>query len=99
MNTVPFSALACPLDGEPLLREPSRWCCPQGHSFDIARQGYVNLLPAQFKRAKEPGDSKAMETARQHFLARGHYLRGSVVVLSPWLCYRLILWLFWIDRK
>jgi len=74
MNTVPFSALACPLDGEPLLREPSRWCCPQGHSFDIARQGYVNLLPAQFKRAKEPGDSKAMVTARQHFLARGHYL-------------------------
>ncbi|MEC8899000.1 MAG: methyltransferase domain-containing protein, partial [Pseudomonadota bacterium] len=49
------------------------WRCPQGHSFDIARQGYVNLLPVQKKRSKEPGDSKAMVAARQRFLEAGYY--------------------------
>lgn len=73
MSITSFSALACPLDGAPLLREPTRWLCPQGHAFDIARQGYVNLLPAQFKKAKEPGDSKAMVSARRQFLSLGHY--------------------------
>nr|WP_236040306.1 methyltransferase domain-containing protein [Marinobacter nauticus] len=54
-------------------REDKVWRCPQGHSFDIARQGYVNLLPVQKKRSKEPGDSKAMVAARQRFLEAGYY--------------------------
>lgn len=47
--------------------------CDNGHSFDIARQGYVNLLPVQHKRSKQPGDSKAMVLARTHFLDTGIY--------------------------
>jgi 23S rRNA (guanine745-N1)-methyltransferase len=73
VNTTPFESLACPLDGNPLQREDKVWRCPQGHSFDIARQGYVNLLPVQKKRSKEPGDSKAMVAARQRFLEAGYY--------------------------
>lgn len=73
MNSSPFQALACPLDGEPLELAGSVWRCATGHSFDIAKQGYVNLLPVQQKRSIDPGDSKAMVAARQRFLNAGHY--------------------------
>lgn len=73
MNSSPFQALACPLDGEPLELAGSVWRCATGHSFDIAKQGYVNLLPVQQKRSSDPGDSKAMVAARQRFLKAGHY--------------------------
>ena len=33
------------------------WSCAQGHTFDMARSGYVNLLPANRKHAKNPGDN------------------------------------------
>jgi len=39
----------------------------------VAKQGYVNLLPVQNKRSKDPGDSKAMVQARREFLEQGHY--------------------------
>ncbi len=48
-------------------------CCVNGHGFDIAKQGYVNLLPVQHKRSHDPGDSKTMVAARQRFLNSGHY--------------------------
>jgi 23S rRNA (guanine745-N1)-methyltransferase len=47
--------------------------CSNGHSFDISRQGYVNLLGAQDKRSRDPGDGKAMITARRNFLDGGYY--------------------------
>ncbi|MFG1496362.1 putative RNA methyltransferase [Saccharospirillum sp. HFRX-1] len=84
MPIEPFVELACPLDGEPLTKHDNRWVCPQGHSYDQARQGYVNLLPVQHKRSKDPGDSKAMVAARQRFLATGHY--QPVVELIARLC-------------
>ncbi len=65
--------LICPLDGERLRSSQKQWVCPDGHSFDVARQGYVNLLPVQNKRSKHPGDSKAMVAARTKFLASGVY--------------------------
>jgi 23S rRNA (guanine745-N1)-methyltransferase len=73
MTIIPFTALACPLDGAPLQRQGGAWRCPAGHNFDIASQGYVNLLPVQQKRSRDPGDSKAMVAARQRFLEAGHY--------------------------
>lgn len=73
MNTSPFQALACPLDGKPLTPSDRAWCCPAGHSFDIAKQGHVNLLPVQQKRSSDPGDSKAMVAARRRLLEAGHY--------------------------
>ncbi|MBP5979283.1 MAG: methyltransferase domain-containing protein [Halomonas sp.] len=68
-----FTALACPLDGDPLTQAEGAWRCAAGHSFDIAKQGYVNLLPVQNKRSNDPGDSKSMVAARQRFLNTGYY--------------------------
>ena len=73
MNITPFLALACPLDATPLARAGSAWRCTAGHSFDIASHGYVNLLPVQHKRSRDPGDSKEMVAARRRFLNSGHY--------------------------
>ncbi|WP_286219741.1 putative RNA methyltransferase [Marinobacter apostichopi] len=73
MPLTPFDALACPLDGKILHRDGNSWRCESGHSFDIARQGYVHLLPVQKKRSREPGDSKDMVAARQRFLNAGFY--------------------------
>ncbi|WP_068809045.1 putative RNA methyltransferase [Thauera phenolivorans] len=73
MDITPFHALACPLDGGPLRREGGSWRCAAGHAFDIAVQGYANLLPVQLKRSRDPGDSKDMVAARRRFLGAGHY--------------------------
>ncbi|WP_342595093.1 putative RNA methyltransferase [Salinicola lusitanus] len=73
MSSTPFSALACPLDGNPMQLQDGTWRCDAGHSFDVARQGYTHLLPVQHKRSRDPGDSKAMVAARQRFLNAGHY--------------------------
>lgn len=73
MSVAPFTALACPLDGAPLQRSGASWRCADGHCFDIAAQGYVNLLPVQNKRSLDPGDSKEMVAARRRFLEAGHY--------------------------
>lgn len=73
MASAPFDSLICPLDGAPLQKQGSAWCCPSGHSFDVARQGYTHLLPVQKKRSLAPGDSKEMVAARQRFLNGGFY--------------------------
>lgn len=73
MTISPFEALACPLDGSALQKNGNSWQCSAGHSFDIARQGYVHLLPVQNKRSKDPGDNKEMVAARHRFLCAGFY--------------------------
>ncbi|TQF05371.1 methyltransferase domain-containing protein [Kitasatospora acidiphila] len=45
--------------------------CPAGHSFDVARQGYVSLLPAGAHTGT--GDTAEMVAARSDFLAAGYY--------------------------
>ena len=73
MNIIKAQNLACPIDAGPLQGNEKQLLCSQGHTFDIARQGYVNLLPVQHKRSRQPGDSKAMVVARQQFLNSGVY--------------------------
>jgi 23S rRNA (guanine745-N1)-methyltransferase len=68
-----FTQLTCPLDGLQLQHDGGTLKCERGHSYDIARQGYVNLLPVQQKKSRDPGDSKEMVTARTHFLNAGYY--------------------------
>lgn len=70
---IPFQTLACPLDGSALQRHGNIWKCAAGHCFDVAGQGYVNLLPVQNKRSRDPGDSKEMVAARRRFLDSGAY--------------------------
>jgi 23S rRNA (guanine745-N1)-methyltransferase len=48
-----------------LHRAGARMECPRGHSFDIARSGYINLLQPQERRSKAPGDSAAAVAARR----------------------------------
>jgi len=74
MEWVKANNLACPLDGLPLEGIERQLRCANGHSFDLARQGYVNLLPVQNKKSREPGDSTAMIEARRRFLDAGFYL-------------------------
>ncbi len=73
MNIVKADNLACPIDGERLESREKQLVCVNGHTFDLARQGYVNLLPVQHKRTKHPGDSKEMVLARSRFLNSGLY--------------------------
>ena len=65
--------LTCPIDGTPLSSIDKQLQCSQGHHFDISRQGYINLLPVQHKKSKNPGDTKAMLAVRQAFLNTGFY--------------------------
>lgn len=74
-------ALICPLCRLPLLRETAVWRCDNRHSFDVAREGYVNLLPVQQKKSRDPGDNPEMVQARRDFLQAGYYgpLRDAVI--------------------
>jgi 23S rRNA (guanine745-N1)-methyltransferase len=48
-----------------LVRDGRRMYCPCGHSFDVARSGYINLLQPQDRRSKQPGDTVAVVAARR----------------------------------
>jgi 23S rRNA (guanine745-N1)-methyltransferase len=66
--------LLCPVRGcgEALSRGERLYVCPRGHSFDVARTGYVNLLQPQDRKSPHAGDSREAVAARQRFLAAGH---------------------------
>lgn len=66
-------SLICPLDQQPLSKTDGSWRCALGHSFDIAKQGHIHLLPVQHKNSREPGDSREMVDARRFFLNSGVY--------------------------
>ena len=63
----------CPLCFEALIRVGGSLKCARGHSYDLAREGYVNLLTAQHRRSKAPGDNPEMISARGRFLDAGYY--------------------------
>ncbi|HEX6651105.1 MAG TPA: methyltransferase domain-containing protein [Thermoleophilaceae bacterium] len=58
--------LSCPVCGEALGETGGALRCAAGHSFDIARQGYVNLVPGR-------ADTPEMVEAREAFLRAGHF--------------------------
>ena len=76
--------LLCPLCGEILTKEDRVYRCENRHSFDIARQGYVNLLPVQQKRSLQPGDTKEQVISRRAFLDGGFYapIRDALCALA-----------------
>ena len=65
--------LLCPICGGSLEKQAGAYVCENRHSFDIARQGYVNLLPVQQKRSLQPGDTREQVLARREFLDGGFY--------------------------
>ena len=68
-----LSIFACPLCGEKLAIDEQVYRCTSGHCFDKAKEGYVNLLPANRQHASAPGDDKDMVKARTAFLDSGRY--------------------------
>lgn len=70
----------CPICASDLSKEGGSLRCENGHLFDLSASGYVNLLPAQKKHSKTPGDSKEMVAARRNFLSKRYYepLRDAV---------------------
>ena len=74
--------LLCPVCSLPLQKTNSSWRCENGHCFDIARQGYVNLLTVDKKHARHPGDTKEQVAARKAFLDGGFYAPIAETVCS-----------------
>ncbi|MBA3260888.1 MAG: methyltransferase domain-containing protein [Thermoleophilaceae bacterium] len=65
--------LRCPLCGAALAREGGVVGCDEGHSFDLARQGYLSLLVGE--GTAHAGDTAEMAAARERFLGGGHFDR------------------------
>jgi 23S rRNA (guanine745-N1)-methyltransferase len=80
--------LKCPVCGEVLCTQERTMKCPNGHSFDIAKQGYVNLLMSNKSSAKRHGDDRLMVECRQAFLEKGYYecLRRTLCDLAVKYC-------------
>ena len=75
MYTQHFSLLLCPICHTQFPQSDGALTCGNKHSFDLAKEGYVNLLQKKF-----PGDTKEMLLARRNFFARGHYAPLSVAL-------------------
>lgn len=63
----------CPACTKNLQLDNKTWRCLNGHAFDQAKEGYVNLQLAQERKSKAPGDSAEMISARRTFLNANHY--------------------------
>ena len=63
----------CPICKSKLNIEGKTYICDNNHSFDIAKQGYVNLLPVNKRHSDDPGDTKEMVLSRRQFLESGKY--------------------------
>ncbi|MEG2266271.1 MAG: methyltransferase, partial [Acinetobacter sp.] len=76
-----MNLLMCPVCREQLKLNERTWRCDNQHSYDVAKQGYVNLHVVQHKHSKNPGDTPESVQARRTFLSAGHYapLQQAVV--------------------
>lgn len=64
---------SCPVCGLPLSPAERSIRCENGHSYDLAKKGYVNLLRSNQSHNKRHGDDRAMVAARTAFLDAGYY--------------------------
>jgi len=78
----------CPVCSSPLSLEGRSYYCVNNHSYDISKEGYVNLLLANQKQSRDPGDSKEMLEARKSFLNRGYYKPLARAVASIIIKYK-----------
>lgn len=74
-----MKCLKCPVCNNPLypIEAAKLYKCDLKHSFDMAKEGYVNLLLSHEKKSKNPGDSHEMVASRQSFLSKGFYQKIS----------------------
>ena len=64
--------LICPVCGKPLSFVDKIAVCEMNHRFDIAREGYVNLLRTN-KSGDKMGDDKLAARSRRDLLNKGYY--------------------------
>ena len=72
-----MAGFICPVCRKPLERTEKIYRCPDGHSYDISKSGYINLLMSQ--KSGNHGDDKIMVHARRDFLEKGftmHFVTG-----------------------
>ena len=72
--------LLCPVCKSELCRNGNAFRCQNGHCFDIAKEGYVNLITGS-KSGNLTGDNKDMARSRKAFLDKGYF-----VTLADALC-------------
>ena len=68
MQECAIAKLRCPVCAGTLVRQGGSLCCPAGHCFDVARQGYVNLAPGR----------KSVVYNRQLFESRAQVFRAGI---------------------
>lgn len=76
------SAFRCPVCGCLLHFEEKTAFCKNGHGYDRAKSGYVNLLLSQRSGDRQHGDDIGMVRARKRFLDGGWYLPLSEAIRS-----------------
>jgi 23S rRNA (guanine745-N1)-methyltransferase len=79
------AVLRCPVCGDALALTGRTAHCPRGHAYDVAKQGYLNLLPSESTGIE--GDSAGMIGARTVFLGGGHYapIRDALILAATGL--------------
>ncbi len=65
--------LICPVCSAELIKTEKSYRCELNHSFDTAKEGYINLLSGRHKAGELIGDNRDMAKARRLFLETGHY--------------------------
>ena len=73
MNPEIISLLRCPLCHGALSLTGKSLVCDKRHCYDIAKEGYVNLLPPGKRSNAKTGDDREMLKSRRTFLSGGYY--------------------------
>ena len=79
---------SCPVCGGLLCADAQTLRCENGHCYDVAKKGYVNLLLSNRSAQKRHGDDRAMVAARTAFLDSGSYapLRAAIAETAVGRC-------------
>ena len=76
-----MNILTCPVCGEKLNIDGKAFKCANSHSFDIAKQGYVNLLLTN-KSGDKKGDSRESAHYKNGNFAKGYYSFCVIMLLQ-----------------
>ncbi len=87
------SIYQCPVCKKKLELLDRRLVCEEKHSYDVAKEGYVNLLLANQKNTQNPGDNKFMLLGREKFLKEGYYdalVESINQILFPFITKKIV---------
>ncbi len=65
--------ITCPVCKQLLIKDEQKLVCTNNHTFDFAKEGYINLLLNTQKTSNDPGDNKEMVQSRRAFLETESY--------------------------